>query len=97
MDKENIKFFEDVIIFAKHAIGLDYEAPYKRLGSLYYKPYRNYYCTKLDEPHWKVLTELGYAEHTQPSEKNIVLYGLTSEGLQWLSRILGITIYEMSD
>ena len=44
---------------AKHAIGLDYKKPYHRHGKAFYKPYRNYFCTKKGDEIWNVLQNAG--------------------------------------
>lgn len=77
---------------AKHAIGLDYKNPYTRHGKKFYKPYRNYFGTLLNDPIWTELAETGYAAHDEPFE-NMVMYWLTEKGLKWLGCELGIEIY----
>lgn len=89
----HIKQYENRIELSKHAIGLDYKTPYKRHGKLFYKPYRNYYATVIEDKVWTELAANGYAEHDEPNEHGTIFW-LTNKGLEWLGNELGIKIYE---
>lgn len=77
---------------AKHAIGLDYKKPYHRHGKAFYKPYRNYFCTKKDDEIWTVLQDVGYAKCSEEHNGCVDFY-LTRDGLDWLGEELDIKIY----
>lgn len=82
---------EIAITLAMHAIGLDYKKPYHRHGKAFYKPYRNYYCTRMDDKIWVMLKRKGYAVHGEEHNK-CVNYHLTRSGLDWLGKELNINI-----
>lgn len=82
-----------MIDHAKHAVGLDYKKPYNRHGKAFYKPYRNFYCTRVDDKIWTELKNRGYAKHD--AEKNgIVNFFLTRKGLDWLGKKINIIIHD---
>ncbi len=85
---------EQCISFAKHAIGLDNNKPYKRHGKLFYKPYRNYYDASINDCEvWEVMANNGYAERGRKDRYGGRMYWLTRKGLDWLGEKLGIKIY----
>ena len=77
---------------AKHAIGLDHKNPYHRHGKAFYKPYRNYFCTKKDNEIWNVMQNAGYAKCSEEHNGYVYFY-LTRGGLGWLGEELDIKIY----
>lgn len=84
-----------------HAIGLDRPDArvYHRRGRAFYKPYRNYFGTYLDDYPWPALCEAGYAEHGEifryrGSSKDATTYHLTRKGLDWLEAEIDIHIYD---
>ena len=83
---------------AAHAIGLDYNRPYQRHGTFYYRPYRNYYSAAVGSPEyeeWERMALTGYARREAvPSSRGGMCYHLTREGMERLGKILGITIRE---
>lgn len=88
---------------ASHCIGLDRKFPYKRNGKLYYRPYRNYYNTKYNDPIWTDLKYLGFAECDKmyweiKDGKELVNFWLNEDGRKWLADKLGIyKIWEESN
>lgn len=81
------------IKMAMHAIGMDDKKPYSRHGKLYYKPYRNYYCTGVNDIIWTALERVGYAWHDDVDGDSITNYHLTQDGIDWLGDAIGVTIY----
>lgn len=81
-----------------HAIGLDYfrKKPYKRHGNLYFRPYRNYFCTTPDDKNWTLLEKEGYAEHGEISKCGLCSFKLTRKGLDWLGEQIGVHIWNES-
>lgn len=86
--EERITQFVDI---CKHSIGLDYKNPYHRHGKAFYKPYRNYYCTRANDKLWEDLMRLGLASVSE-EHNGFVDYYLTQAGIEWLGRQLNITI-----
>lgn len=93
------------IELAAYAIGLDHKRPYIRHGKFFYRPYRNYF-TAADNTHafhvWKELCEKGYARFRQGNsaashDYKHGTFWLTRAGLDWLSKALGITIFDEED
>ena len=87
------------IKLASHAIDLDNKKPYTRNGKKFYRPYRNYYathpgCDGFDS--WEHLEAAGFAQR-RTSEQGNVVFSLTRYGLDWLSKKLGIHIYDEED
>lgn len=74
---------------AKHCIGMDEKKTYKRHGTRYYRPFRNYFNTSSDDPVWTYLVELGYAEEYRPE-----FFRLTKKGMEWLGVLLKVKIKE---
>lgn len=90
---------------AKHAIGIGQHGrnrPYKRHGRLFYRPWRNRFCTAVDDPVWVYLKKLGYAEHGEvrtiykPDATSTIFY-LTRNGLDWIGKQIGVIIHDESD
>ena len=82
---------------AMHCIGLDYKKPYIRHGKAFYRPYRNYYSTNLNDPIWSEMYRRGFARHGVAKKRGgnlICTYYLTRDGLDWLEKALQITIYD---
>lgn len=94
---------EKYINYAKHCVGLDRHKPYKRNGKLYFKPYRNYYNTRYNDPVWSDLKWLGFAECDKTywevkDENQTANYWLNEDGRKWLAEKLGIfKIWEERD
>lgn len=82
----------------QHAIGLDYKKPYKRHGKLFYKPYRNYFCTNPSNKLWQGLVNLGYAQmgEIQKHQDGIdsVCFFVTRRGLDMLGGYMNCKIYD---
>lgn len=77
---------EKAISMCRHAIGMSNRKPYKRHGKLFFKSYRNHYDAGIkDIPIWEQLVEMGYAYKNR-------LYHLTDDGVEWLSKEIGIII-----
>ena len=81
-----------LIEICKHMIGLDRKNPYHRHGRAFYKPYRNYFCTKRDDKIWNVLQNAGYVKCSEEHNGCVDFY-LTRAGLDWLGEKLHIKIY----
>ena len=81
------------IDLARHCIGLDHKKPYHRHGKTFYRPYRNYYAAGRAHEEWGVMVSAGYAR----CDTDRYTYSLTRDGLDWLGRELGITIYDEED
>lgn len=79
---------------AMHCIGLDYKLPYTRRGKSFYKPYRNYYSTNLNDQIWYELYRRGFAGHDNVTERGCTTYYMTRKGLDWLEGVLQIKIYD---
>lgn len=85
-----------------HTIGLNDSGssrhrPYTRHGRKFYRPWRNYFSTYLEDAPWDDLYMAGYADHgsVHPSQYGKeTTYWLTRKGLDWLGEQLGITIYD---
>lgn len=89
---------EQCISYAKHAIGLDNNKPYKRHGELFYKPYRNYYDASFNDCEvWEIMANNNYAERGRKDRYGGRMYWLTRKGLDWLGEKLGIKIYNEED
>ncbi len=85
MNYDEIKLSVSQIQMMKHALGLDNPFLSKR------KPeaYRNYYATG-DDPEWNDIVEKGLAEkRADPFCKGDVIYHLTTEGIDYLSSLIG--------
>lgn len=80
--------------YAKHAIGLDYKNSYHRHGKAFYRPYRNYFCTNIDNEIWKAFEDAGYAIHDDEEHDDCVTFHLTRAGLDWLGDRLKISIFD---
>ena len=73
--------------FAAHSIGLDHKRPYRRNGRWFYNIHRNYFdAAECDKPVWDELCEYGYAYWTGS------VYKMTRDGLEWLGKVLKVTI-----
>ena len=82
---------------AKHCIGMDHRKPYKRHGKMFYRPYRNYFATIVNNEIWTAVEFYGYASHGSITERDgikICIYYLTRKGLDWLAEQLDMTIYD---
>lgn len=81
---------------AEHAIGMDNRKTYKRKGKEFYKPYRNYYETVVDDIEWQILEWYGLAMHGKVREdgdyKGLCHYHMTLKGMEWMEKVLKITI-----
>lgn len=86
---------EKVIDLCKHMVGLDYQKPYHRHGKAFYRPYRNFFASNF--PGNRLLNKLPDWIITKSQSEKYVYHKLTAEGLKWLGRQLGITIYEEAD
>lgn len=83
----NLDFYEKTINMMIHAIGLDYAKAKTYKGKKYYYPYRNYYDAGGDDVFcWEELCARGLAERKG-------VYKLTLQGLEALSKVTGIIIY----
>lgn len=83
-----------------HTIGMDNRGTYKRNGKTYYKPYRNYFNTRLGESPWPELEAAGYAAHGEMYEAGtdkqpMTDYYMTRKGLDWMGEELGIIIHDV--
>lgn len=80
-----------VIELCKHMVGLDNKKPYHRHGKAFYVAYRNYFDAPPEGN--KYLDSLGsfICDRGVFGDKD-VLYNLTEEGIDWLGRMLNITI-----
>lgn len=88
----------DYISLAKHCIGIDRKKPYTRHGKRFYRPYRNYFTTGNNHDDWDVMVAAGYAKRSERrNQHGGYSYWLTRDGLDWLGKELGITIYDESD
>lgn len=78
-----------------HAVGLDYNEPYKRHGKLYYRPHRNYYdAGKVDVAYWDILVSKGFANSGKRDTLGGCMYWLSDKGFDWLGKELGIRIHD---
>lgn len=84
-----------VIDLCKHMVGLGRKRPYHRHGKEFYRPYRNVFASNF--PGNRLLNKLPHLIITKSQSEKRVYYKLTTEGLQWLGRQLGITIKEERD
>lgn len=66
-------------------------ASYHRHGKAFYKPYRNFFCTKEDDLMWNKLCSVGLAKCSEEHNGCVDFY-LTRLGIEWLGRQLQITI-----
>ncbi len=85
MNINEIKLSVSQINMMKHALGIDkpYHANKKPVA------YRNFYATG-DDPEWNEIVEKGLAEkRADPFCKGDVVYHLTTQGIDYLSSILG--------
>jgi len=82
-----------------HCIGMDNprHKPYSRNGRLYYRPYRNYFCTDANDKLWNLLCDNGLASHDRISREGLTNFWLTRKGLDWLGRRLNIKIHDEED
>lgn len=87
----------DYIKLAKHFIGLGRNKPYIRHGKKFYRPYRNYYASGRKHEDLDLMVDSGYAERDEENQHGGYTYYLTREGLDWLGKELGITIYDEED
>lgn len=78
---------------AQHCIGLDKRKPYKRHGKLFYRPFRNHFYTRADDPVWTEMANAGYARHWAVGRDGYADYYLTRAGLNWLGEKLGMYIH----
>lgn len=83
-NSEENKMYYKLLSEANHCIGMDTRKPYKRSGKWFYKPYRNYFDD--ESSMWDAMVELGLAYKKS-------FYHLTLIGLDWLSDVNGIYIY----
>lgn len=81
------------IYLARHCIGLDHKKPYHRHGKTFYRPYRNYYAAGRSHAEWEVMVSAGHAR----CDTDRYIYSLTLAGLDWLSKEIGMTIYDEED
>ena len=85
------------IDLASHSIGIGRRKPYHRHGRTYYRPYRNYFASpSTGNDNWDVMVGAGYATRHE-TESGQIIYCMTREGLDWLGRQLGMTIYDEED
>lgn len=78
---------------ARHCIGMDHRKTYKRHGRVFYRPYRNYYAVMTRDSDWEELVDLGYAEREITPYENVI-YHMTRKGLDWLGKMLSVTIHD---
>ena len=75
--------------------------PYRRHGKIFYRPWRNYFCSAADDQTWNRLCEAGYAAHgdihAHDGRKPSTTFWMTRAGLDWLGREIGMTIYDEED
>lgn len=84
--------------YAMHCIGITDGRVYARHGKLFYKPYRNYYCTNGANWVWELMIEKGYASRdTERNPTRHYYYRLTRKGMDWLGALLNTTIYDEED
>jgi len=87
---------ERCLAVAEHAMGMDNRDTYTRHGKKFYKPYRNYYETLVDDISWQILECYGLAMHGKVREdgeyKGLCHYHMTIKGMEWMERALEITI-----
>ena len=102
MDFENRGWdMEDAIRNMKHMIGMYPEGlrhTYKRYGTTFYKPYRNYWSGK--NKYLEYFTKLGICEKWVNEgciPKDVPNYALTRAGLNFLGRHIKVNIRNVED
>ncbi|MEA4934249.1 MAG: hypothetical protein VB071_11840, partial [Lawsonibacter sp.] len=89
-----------------HAIGMvdsgsSRHKPYRRHGKVFYRPWRNYFCTSADSKMWNQLCEAGYADHGEihdhDGRNQSTTFWITRKGLDWIGEQLGMTIHDEED
>ena len=81
-----------------HCIGMDGRnrrcRPYTRHGKKFYRPWRNYFATTVDDVSWNKLHNAGLADRSTVRDgSNGVIYRLNRAGLDWIGEQIGVYIY----
>lgn len=90
MNENEIKLSESQIHKMKHAIGFDIS----RVKRGKYTAFRNYYSCE-DNAEWNELVYHGLArKRVDPFCKTDVIYHVTQDGMDYLSKLIGVKIVE---
>ena len=75
------------------ALGMVNRKTSKRGGRELYKPYRNYFCAKINDPEWLELERRGLADlsETKP-DRNWQYWKVTPQGRKYVGRYFGVEV-----